>query len=47
MDGQPKPRPNPHGLMKSSSNNSPLRKKSTGDRDMVERYWEKVKVKFG
>ena len=44
--GQPNPRPNARGLQQSVSNNSPLRKKST-DGDMVDRYWQKVKAKFG
>ena len=43
--GQPNPRPNARGVA-GSSNHSPLRKKSA-DNEMVDRYWQKVKAKFG
>jgi len=44
--GQPNPRQNARGVAGSSSNHSPLRKKSA-DVEMVDRYWQKVKAKFG
>lgn len=45
MLGQPNPRPNARGTQ-ASLDSSPLRRKSNDD-DMVDRYWRKVKAKFG
>lgn len=45
MLGQPNPHPNARGTQ-ASVNHSPLRHKSK-DEDMVDRYWRKVKAKFG